>query len=684
MIARHAAVAALGALLSAAMIIAGAAAIAHHPIAATLPALPFLGAPRFVMTPFSGFFTLFAGLVAFPTSIYSAAYLERYPRSSKAWFALGYLLLLLSVVGIFSAADVVSFFVAWEIMTLTSSALVAYEWHDRGRVRAAIGMLVMSEFGTAATILALLLAAHPAGALSFASIARESSAISMPARVFIALLSFFGFGVKAGILPFNSWLPRAYPAAPSNVTAVVAGVLVNCGVYGMLLVNLVLVPENAALFGGLALLFGSLSAIAGILYATIEDDLKRMLAYSSIENLGIVVAALGAGAVFLSMDRLDLAALGFGAGLWHMSNHSLFKSLLFLGTGAIEMRAGTRRMNALGGLARAMPLTAFVFLIGVLAIASVPPLNGFASEWLTLETLLRSAEIAPAAIKVGFVLVGALLALTAALALTCFVKAYAMTFLGVARSDAARDAKADVSRAACAGMTLLAVLCLLAGIFPAYVVQLVDAALPGVLHGHLSQVLLPPFLAANGGGLPQAFVHDFTAIGAAIGTGLIPGRGLVLLHRGAAANPVVFAMSSTYIAAFAGIIVAAIFLAILVVRHRRKSAAAIWVGGLNPHLPEMSYTATGFSNPVRVIFEAVFDPRTVEHTREAVHDHFRVAVTRQREDAFIADRLVTEPLVAKARSYAVSLARMHHGRLEGYVLYALGALVAVLLVSLFL
>jgi hydrogenase-4 component B len=669
-------VAALGAAISCAMIGVGIWAMTGHPPALTVPyPFPLLGQPQFALSSFNGFFMLVAGVVALPTSIYSAAYLRRYRgRYSLRWFAGAYALLLLSIAGVFAAADVLSFLIAWEVMTIASCALVAYEWRERENVRVAVLMLVMSEFGTLAAMLAFCLAARPAGALDFASIARAAASLPLGAREAIGFLSFFGFGVKAGILPFNAWLPRAHPEAPANISALLSAVILNLGVYGMLLLNLVLVPQNAMLFGILALSIGSMSAIVGILYAVIDDDLKRMLAFSSIENIGIVVAALGAGAIFLALRRLDLAALGFGAGLWHMANHSLYKSLLFLGAGAVDTKTGTRRINLLGGLARAMPVTALCFLVGALAIAAIPPLNGFGSEWLTLETLLRSAELGPLGVKVSFVLAGALLALTAALAVTCFVKAYAMTFLGRARSASACPS-GDVSSAALAGMGMLAALCVLAGLFPAYVVQLVDLALPGALRGHLAQTLVPPFLARGGGGLPAAFLHGFAALGATLGVGAVPGRGLVLLHRGASANPVVFAMSSTYLAAFAAVILAGItlFVRAISVRYPRR-AAAEWAGGLRPLLPEMTYTGTGFSNPVRVIFESIFHPRTIEDERKSVHDHFRIAITREREAVFVAERFGSEPPAIAVRFAARLVAYAHHGRLEGYVFYALGTL----------
>ena len=642
--------------------------------------LPVLGSPHFVLTPLGIFFASIALVVAVPTAIYSVAYLRRYAHEySVGWFAFGYVLLLLSIVAVFFAADVVSFMIAWEVMTLASCALVAFEWREPAKVRAALLMLAMSELGALAALLGFLLAASPAHSLDFAAISAHAGALSSTARTWIVLLSFFGFGVKAGILPFNAWLPRAHPEAPANVSALLSGIILNLGVYGMLLVNLVLVPQDAMLFGILAVAVGAISAIVGILYATIDDDLKRMLAFSSVENIGIVVTALGAGATFFALHRLDLAALGFGAGLWHMGNHSLYKGLLFLGAGAVDSTANSRRMNLLGGLARAMPVTATCFFVGALAIAAIPPLNGFASEWLTLETLLRSAEVGPLSMKLGFVLAGALLALTAALAVTCFVKAFAMTFLGTPRSDAAIDVRRELSAAAGVGMVMLAAACVVTGIFPAYVVELVDAALPGALHGQLVQALLPPFLSTSGGGLPAPFLHDFHALGATIGAGLVPGRSLVLLHRGGTANPVVFAMSSTYLTCFLLVLLAAIYGTAALLARRGRARARLWAGGLQPLLPELTYTATGFSNPVRVIFQAVFNPRTVENAREAIHENFRVAITRRREEVYVADRMATTPLAAGTRATASFIARMHHGRLEGYVLYALCALLVALL-----
>jgi hypothetical protein len=229
-------------------------------------------------------------------------------------------------------------------------------------------------------------------------------------------------------------------------------------------------------------------------------------------------------------------------------------------------------------------------------------------------------------------------------------------------------------------MVLLAGACILSGIFPAYVVLAIDAALPGALHGALAHALLPAFLVPGGAGLPPAFLHDFAAIGASIGAGHVPGPGLVLLHRGGTANPVVFAMSSTYIAAFTILLLLAVVLGVRILARRPARPAPVWAGGLNPLSPEMTYTATGFSNAVRVIFDAVFHPRTVEHSRHTVAEHFRVAITRERDTPFLGERGVTRPLSTATEFVARLVARLHHGRLEGYVFYALAALLVTIVV----
>ncbi len=295
-------------------------------------------------------------------------------------------------------------------------------------------MLAMSEAGAIAMVLAFAILVNVAGRLDFPALRSTSAALAGAGGLAVFLLSFFGFAVKAGLLPLNSWLPRAHPVAPTNVSALLSGVMVNLGIYGILRINADLLPVADVGRGLLVLAIGSLSALVGILYATVENDLKRLLAHSTIENMGIVTAALGAAFVFMASGFAGIAAIALAAALYHMINHSAYKALLFIGSGAIEGATGTRDLDRLGGLLQRMPWTGAFWLVGALSIAALPPFNGFVSEWLTLQSILRSAVLSSSADKIGFALCGVALALTAGLAVTCFVKAFAMGFLGIARS----------------------------------------------------------------------------------------------------------------------------------------------------------------------------------------------------------------------------------------------------------
>jgi hydrogenase-4 component B len=499
-------------------------------------------------------------------------------------------------------------------------------------------------------------------------------------RWLVFLLSFFGFGVKAGLVPVNTWLPRAHPAAPANISAILSGVILNLGLYGIIRVNLDLVPVRMIGAGVLVLIVGTISALVGILYATTENDLKAVLAHSSIENIGIVTAGLGAAMVFAASGRPLLAGMASLAAFYHMINHSVYKALLFLGAGAVDDRAGTRDLDKLGGLIRAMPWTAGAFLVGALAISALPPFNGFVSEWLTLQIFLRSAELSSVGVRIVFALCGAGLALTAALAVTCFVKAFAMGFLGMSRSEQA--AKAFEARpSAIAPMVGLALLCLLLGIFPTYVIPALNRQLQPLVSADAAAALVPPFFAGSPGHetLPPAFAGEFHDLGAQVGQGIAPGPGLVLMHRGGATNPVVFAAAPTYLF----VVLSGLFVLVFLVVHgtvgRRRTVVrrVVWDGGIRRLLPEMTYTATGFSNPVRVIFQAIFRPTIVEDTRETVAEHFRTAIVREAEAVHVVDRLALAP----ARDVMLRLARaaagMHHGRLNAYVAYVLLSLLAV-------
>jgi hydrogenase-4 component B len=665
-----------GCLAAVAAAAAGVAALVYgHEFIQPLWSVPGVTTLTLRLDPLSAAFLMTTGLVLFPASIYAAGELRERGRS----FSVMLLALYASIVLILIAGDALLFLLAWEMMSILCYLLIVggRRRENGSQVRSGYLLLAMGEAGTLAAALGFLLLALGAGSMEFDALKSAAAGLGAGARWSVFLLTFFGFGVKAGLAPVNSWLQRAYAAAPQAFAPVLAGATLNLGLYGILRVNADLLPAAYGETGLVALVVGAASALIGILYATIDNDLKAMLAHSSIENVGIVVAAAGAGMVFHAAHHPALAALAFVASLYHMVNHSLYKTLLFIGVGTVETQAGTRDMDRLGGLIRIMPLAAAAFLVGALSIAGLPPFNGFVSEWLTLQTMLRAAELSSTGVKIVFALAGAALALTAALAVTCFVKMYAMSFLGMRRLEEGRRA-GEGPPAALAAMAILAVLCVAFGVLPTYVIGLLDPATAQAAGAPATQALVPPFFAP-GTDLAAGFVAEFHALGAQVGQGVLPGPGLVVLHRGGEANPVVFAMSTSYMLVVLALLLLVTYLVLRVwlTRGRRLARGERWDGGLRRLLPEMTYTATGFSNPVRVIFDAIFRPTTVEDTRETVAEHFRNAIRREKERVHLVDRLVFGPVRAATLAFSRMLAGMHHGRINAYVTYAFLALLIV-------
>ena len=647
--------------------------------------IPALGTLRLSLDRLSALFLVVTALVFLPASIFSSGYLKRYlSHYSLKAFNIWYLALFASIGLILVAGDILLFLLAWEAMSILSYLLVNFEHREEDHTRAGYLMLAMGEAGTLAAAFALLLLAVPAGSLAFPALKSATQGAGDGIRWAVFLLSFFGFGVKAGLAPFNAWLPRAHPVAPGNVSALLSGVILNLGIYGIVRVNMDLLPMTLIGPGLITLVIGTISAFVGILYATTKNDMKVMLAHSSIENIGIITAGLGAGFVFTATGHPLLATIAFVAALYHMTNHSLYKALLFLGAAAVDMKVGSRHLDLLGGLIRKMPWTSLCFLVGALSISALPPFNGFVSEWLTLQTMLRSAELPSIGVKVVFALCGAGLALTAALAVTCFVKAFSMGFLGISRSaQAGQTTEAEHSMTV--PMGLLAVLCLLLGVLPTYVISTLDGVLAPMTQASAMEALAPPFFASTPAHakLPVEFAAEFHDLGAQVGQDVLPGQGLVVMHRGGAQNPVVFAMSTSYMFPVLLILLGCLFLLVRfgLARHRRVDRKPRWDGGIRRLLPEMTYTATGFSNPVRVIFDTILRP-TTQDTQATVAAHFRAAIRRRREEVHIVDRSVITPLRAVALRIAYALAAMHHGRLNAYVAYGLLTLVLALVLAL--
>jgi hydrogenase-4 component B len=470
------------------------------------------------------------------------------------------------------ADDAFSFLVSWEFMSLTSWALVIAHHRQRENLRAGYVYLLMASFGTLALLFAFGLLAGANGDYQFDAIRASHPSAALAALVLI--LAILGAGSKAGVVPLHAWLPLAHPAAPSHVSALMSGVMTKVAVYGFVRIVFDLLGTPVWWWSLLVLAIGGITAVMGVLYALMEHDLKRLLAYHTVENIGIIYIGLGLALAFKAHGMPLAAALALTAGLFHVFNHSVFKSLLFFGAGAVLNSTGERDMEHLGGLIHRMPQTAFVFLVGCVAISALPPLNGFASEWLTFQAILLSPQLPSWGLKFLVPAVGALLALSAALAAACFVKAFGISFLGRARTAAAAKAQ-ETDGNSLAAMYVLAALCLLAGVLP----------------GLFIDALAPVARALVGSGMPhQAGLEWLTIV--PIAESRSSYNGLLVF---------IFVVLSGSFAAF--------------VIHRlasdRLRRALAWDCGYPDPSPATQYTASSFAQPIRRVYGT-----TMFHARE--------------------------------------------------------------------
>jgi len=446
----------------------------------TLPlGLPWLGA-HFRIDALAAFFLLVVNLGGAAASLFALGYGRHEPAPLRVLPFYPAFLAGMNLVVV--ADDAFTFLLSWEFMSLASWALVMAHHRVQDNARAGYIYLVMASAGTLTLLLAFGLLAGPGGGYDFAAMRAGEHGPVLAALVLTLVL--LGAGSKAGLVPLHVWLPLAHPAAPSHVSALMSGVMTKVAVYGFVRVVFDLLGPPAWSWSMAVLALGGITAALGVLYALMQHDLKRLLAYHTVENIGIIFIGLGLALAFEANGIGWAAALALTAALFHVFNHSIFKSLLFFGAGAVLNATGTRDMEHLGGLIHGMPRTAFVFLVGCVAISALPPLNGFVSEWLTFQAILVSPQLAEWGLKVIVPAVGALLALSAALAAACFVKAFGVTFLGRPRTPAAESAQ-ETDRFSLAAMFAFAAICLLAGIFPGFVIDALAPVVQGLVGGRL-------------------------------------------------------------------------------------------------------------------------------------------------------------------------------------------------------
>jgi formate hydrogenlyase subunit 3/multisubunit Na+/H+ antiporter MnhD subunit len=436
-------------------------------------ALPWIGA-RFRIDSLSAFFLLILNGGGAAASLYAVGYgrHEPSPRRVLPFFAAFIAAMNLVLI----ADDAFTFLLAWEAMSLASWALVVAHHREEANRHAGYVYLAMASFSTFALLLAFGLLAGPDGRYGFEAMRASHAAWVAAPVLFLALA---GAGSKAGLVPLHVWLPLAHPAAPSHVSALMSGVMTKVALYGFIRIVFDLAGPPAWWWGLVVMLLGGATALIGVLHATVETDIKRVLAYSTIENVGFIFVGLGLSLGYAA-DHFDAAAaLALTGALLHALNHSVFKSLLFFGAGAVQHATGSRDLRRLGGLIHRMPRTALAMLAGALAISALPPFNGFVSEWLTFQAILISPELPQWGLKLAVPAMGAVLALSVALAASCFVRLYGIAFLGRPRSDAAGQAH-ETDPVSTGVMLALGVLCLLLGVAPGFVIDAIEPAVHGL------------------------------------------------------------------------------------------------------------------------------------------------------------------------------------------------------------
>jgi hydrogenase-4 component B len=598
------------------------------------------------LDPLASFFLLTISLVGVAASVYAFGYVAEF--SGRVPFAvLGSLLngFLLSMTLVVLADNGFFFLILWEVMSLLSYILVVTEHEKPGVREAGLLYLVMTHIGTAFIILTFLIFFQETGSFSFEGFRHPDQRLPEGLRSLVFFTALLGFGAKAGIVPLHVWLPYAHPAAPSHVSALMSGVMIKTAVYALIRVYFDFLGGQFPWWWGFTLLvIGGTSALLGVMYALMEHDLKSLLAFSSVENVGIILLGIGAGMIFHTYGLHELAALGLLAGLYHTINHAAFKALLFLGAGSLLFAAHTRNIEEYGGLLRRMPWTGVFFLIGAVAIAGLPPTNGFVSEWLVFQSLFLSFQLPTLFLKLMLPIAAAMLALTGALALACFAKAFGMAFLAQPRSTHARHAT-EVPLSMRIGMGILAGVCAVLGLAPMLIVPLLDR-----ITGPLTGVAISAKVLALDGWVVAPITVEFSSISTPVLAALLIGAGLL------------------------GLLIARLVGGKVRARYYRT-----WGCGLNL-TPRMEYTATGFVQPIKKVFETIYQP-TVKLEQEFLQQS-KYFIKHQRFEFHIEplfEKYLYKPVVAFLLATADRLRIIQAGSLHLYLTYIFVTLVLLLL-----
>ncbi len=532
----------------------------------------------------ASFFVLLIGIVSLSVSIYSVGYVKEYVENKHvSLFGFLFNIFILSMILLVASNDVFSFIVFWEIMSLTSFFLVIYNHENESNLKSGIIYMIMTNVGTALILSSLLLLSSQTANFSFDSFRLSSDSFSTSVKNIVFILAFIGFGTKAGIVPLHIWLPYAHPSAPSNVSALMSSIMIKTAVYGLIRIifdfsgigSSITNNHEFAWWGILFVIMGTITSVIGVLYSVIEKDIKRALAYSSIENMGIIFIGLGMSIVFLSFNLIYMSAFAMLAAMYHLLNHAIFKSLLFMGAGSIIFRTHTANMEKFGGLIKMMPWTSILFLIGCLSVSGLPLFNGFISEYLLMLSLISSYQIPNILFTISIGLTSGAFALTLGIAAASFVRIFGISFLSKPRSEIIYKIK-EVPRTMLVGMGIVAFLSIGLGLIPSAGINLITQGFN--LKLPLQQTLFP---------FDSFFLQN--DIGKTV-SGLSPLAVLVI---------------------FLSVIVAIIGFVYSIGGKTRKIIYGTWDCGINQLTERMEYTASSLSQPILHVFKKFYKPDSI-------------------------------------------------------------------------
>lgn len=587
----------------------------------------------FFNDPLSIFFIFVILLISLPSAIYSIGYLKGEYSKKKifiAWILLG--LFVASMLLVVTVRNAFIFLIFWEIMSLVSYFLVVFDSGHERSIKAGTIYIIMTHIGTAFLVAAFMMMYKHAHSFDLIAIKNACLTMSAQTRDLIFLLFLLGFGTKAGIVPLHIWLPYAHPQAPSHISSIMSGVMIKTAIYGIIRFVMFTLGVNSSWWGVLVLILAVISCLVGVIYALMERDIKRLLAYSSVENIGIILLGVGLAMLFMAANMPYLAILSLLAGLYHLVNHAIFKGLLFLCAGSVYKATGTRDIEKLGGLIKRMPSTAVYCLLGSMAISAIPPLNGFVSEWLTLQAFFLGAFHSIGGMKLFLGICAAMLALTSGLAAACFVKVFGVVFLGLPRSHYAQDAK-EVSLSMKSGMFILSFLAVIFGLAASSIIK---------------------FLVRVAG---IAMNIDISNMSFSLNNFILSPQGGKSVYL------------STPILASVLIIIGILGFVVYLLFGREKSIIyKTWDCGYYKLGSRNEYTGTAFSKPFRIAFSFFLLPyRKTQKVRESF---YRVkSFAYETHTTLVFKKYVYDPLLALVLKSAKFMRRLQPGSIHLYLAY---------------